>query len=252
MLLHSHFLLPRHIVILISVGGLFIFVLIYLFDKVKKKKQIKALNSAIDLQEQERKRIAEDLHDQVGPTLSAIKLKVDAFQSIDSVLQAKEIGTEVNILIDHVMDEIRQTVRNLTPVDFEKNGLVKSIQNFQSHVKRDKINFDFKHEGIEGIPMKLSASLNLYRIIMEMINNSIRHSGCSFIKLMMKVYEKQTVIVYTDDGCGMNKVSFLSSGSGLKNIESRVAAYRGQLNNWNPEEGGPIYHITFENQFILK
>lgn len=219
-------------------------------QKRKKQEEIRSLKSAIDIQERERKRIAEDIHDQIGPMISAIKLKINSIKHMQSMEEVQRTVAETSSYIDMLMKDVRKTIRNLSPTNISENGFIKSIHDFKSVVERNDIEFLVLHEGVEN---KISerAKLNLYRIISEMINNSIKHSGCTAIKVIMKMYEHSTLFLYVDNGSARHDQSIQSLGMGLKNIQSRVASLQGKLYCNEHFGDGAFYQILFDNHALL-
>lgn len=209
-----------------------------------------ALNTLIDMQENERKRIAGDMHDQIGPMLSAVKLKINTLKLIDNHNELELLVNEITNNMDTVIRDVRQIVRNLSPTNLEKHGLVQAIEDFKSVIEKNHIRFEFIQEGMEN-GMKENARMNIYRIIAELINNSLRHSDSSLIKLIMKSYEKKTIIVYTDNGTVHDEDESPDHGMGLKSIESRVTSFRGKLFCKPDFINGAFYQITFDNQMLF-
>jgi len=238
-----------------SAFSIFILFLLFIFIRIlnlkrRKQKEIEALNAMIDMQEIERKRLADDMHDQIGPMLSAIKLKINAIRQMHEASEIRDVINETNSYIDVLIQDVRQVVRNLSPTNLEKQGLIQTIQDFKGVIEKNNIRFEFAHEGIEN-SMKEKAKINIYRIVAELINNSIRHSHCTLIKLVMKVYEKKTIILYTDNGSGNQEEQMEDHGLGLKNIESRVASFRGQLFQKKDFTDGAFYQISFDNYILM-
>ena len=220
--------------------------------KKRKKREFVALNAVIDMQEFERKRIAEDLHDQIGPILSAIKLKINSMRQTKNISEIESTVKETTSHLDTIIQDVRQVVRNLSPTKLNENGLIQTIEDFKNTIEEGhNIRFEFMHEGMDT-RMREKAEINLYRIIAELINNSLKHSGCSLIKLMMKRYEKKTIIIYTDNGVNSGPGKMAKPGMGLKNIESRVNSFRGTLHSNKSFADGAYYSIAFENYILTE
>lgn len=229
------------------------FILVIIFNvRKRKQKEVEALNAVIDMQESERKRIANDMHDQVGPMLSAIKLKINSIKQIKDLTEIDYIIRESTSNMDTLIQDIRQVVRNLSPTMLSKYGLIQTIEDFKNVIERNnEIQFEFFHDGLYA-RMSEKAEINIYRIVAELINNSLKHSGCTLIKLTMKMHVKKTTITYTDNGINSNSDSVSSSGMGLKSIESRVNSFNGKLIFKGNFSGGANYQIIFDNYILMK
>lgn len=243
-------------IVVIAVSFLILFsffiMVIVLNAKKRKKREVEALNAVIDMQEFERKRIAEDMHDQIGPILSAIKLKINSIMQMKNISEIENTIKETTSHMDTIIQHVRQVVRNLSPTKLNENGLIQTIEDFKNTIEDGhNIRFEFMHEGME-IRMREKAEINLYRIIAELINNSLKHSRCSFIKLIMKKYEKETIIIYTDNGNNSEPFKTEMPGIGLKNIESRVNSFRGKLHRNENFANGAFYSITFDNYVLTE
>ena len=242
------------VVIVVSFFILFLFfiLLIILNAKKRKQKEIEALNAVIDMQEYERRRIAGDLHDQIGPMLSAIKLKINAIRQTMNIPEIEKTVKETEVYMNTLIQDIRQVVRNLSPTNLESRGLIQTIEDFKEIIEKgNHVKFEFKHEGMEK-RLAEKAEMNLYRIIAELINNSLKHSGCTLIKLLIKMYEKKTVIIYTDNGVNRYIGKLDSPGMGIKNIESRVNSFKGYLDRDETFSQGAYYAITFDNIILTQ
>src|ERR1043165_9819500 len=113
---------------------LFFIVVLVLNVKIRKQKEIEKLNAAITTQENERKRIAEDLHDDIGPMLSAIKLQINSFQTEPPEKLSSGVK-QTSMHLDNVIQNIRSIVRNLSPAYMNRKGLIASIEDFEKLVE---------------------------------------------------------------------------------------------------------------------
>lgn len=227
---------------------LFFIVVLYVNVKIRKQKEIEKLEAVLRTQESERQRISEDLHDDIGPMLSAIKLQVNSINHIS----ADEVASTVNdttLNLDRVIGEVRRIVRNISPFNIESDGLVATIENFRSTIqKSNKICFVFEHEGM-ATRFTPVVELNIYRIVHELINNSLKHSNCTEITVVLKRYSKKSVLMYIDNG-NVNISKLSADGMGMKNINNRVSLLNGKMSGKKDFSNGAFYYIVFDNQLI--
>jgi signal transduction histidine kinase len=149
------------------------------------------------------------------------------------------------------MHDVRKIIRNITPNKWERCGLIKSIEEFRNLIQKNNIEFDFRHEVSEN-DLNEKARLNIYRIIMELINNSIKHSHCKIIQLLFKTYSEKTMICYLDDGCGKWSIENMHSGMGLKSMKARVEALGGKIDFINNFQNDVFCQILLDNKILFK
>jgi signal transduction histidine kinase len=185
--------------------------------------------------ENERKRIASDLHDELGPLLSAVKLQITNLESEsqhDLLLIQKSSGH-----IDDIIKKLREISNNLMPNTLLRKGLIAAISDFISRlsdVHPLRINFDHPPE------MKLDQDkeINLYRILQEIIHNTLKHAQAKNLKIKLLTEKDQLILMTEDDGIGFNynEKSKLSSGLGLLNLQSRTEVMGGEF-TWVSDKG---------------
>ncbi|MEJ5996389.1 sensor histidine kinase [Pedobacter sp. Du54] len=189
-------------------------------SEILQQKQL--LSAVIESQEIERKRIGEDLHDEIGGTLSAIKLMLNANkQSIedqDTLLSARQ-------LIDKMINDVRNIAHDLSPPGLTMFGLYHTLESFISLInKTGKIEVLIHHEPyVETRFLTEKIELALFRIITQLIANTLKHANASQINLIFKPNDKNLVIDYNDNGIGFD-LSILTKhhGIGVQNIKSRL------------------------------
>jgi len=199
----------------------------------------------------ERKRIADDLHDEIGPMLAGIKLKIAAVKKMQNPSEISSALDEITTNIDLLIQDFRKIIRNITPSWLERFGLIKSIEEYRSLIQRNNIHFDFLYEVSEN-NLNDEARLNIYRIIMELINNSIKHSHCKIIKLFFKTYSDKTIIYYLDDGCKHFLNDGKQNGMGLNSINARVDALKGKISFTSYQNDGAFCQILLDNKTLFK
>lgn len=177
--------------------------------------------------ENERKRIVSDLHDELGPVLSVVKMHI---MKLDTRLEEDlENIEQANEKLDNILDRIRDICNQLMPQGLLRKGFIMGINEFIGELEgKTPINMNFKYE---DMPIPAKAEIHLYRMIQEIINNAIKHSQAT--KLDIQLYQKNSKIIITvkDNGKGfsVNQVTKESRGLGLKNILSRVDILQGDL-----------------------
>ena len=207
-----------------------------------KEQQLNASMQMLNMQENERKRIAEDLHDGLGGDLAAIKM---AFQSFQLPHQQSEM---IKQLIDQASANTRGIAHNLMPPDFEKTSLAELLQNYyQRQNTEGNIRFYFYSSGIVHTFDK-QAELMIYRILMELTNNIYKHSNATEATIQLVYYDAYLELAAEDNGHGFSDP--LTDGIGLKNIRSRVDYLSGYMNiDTNPNGTTIMIRIPYKKNY---
>jgi signal transduction histidine kinase len=205
------------------------------------KERMKAQRQIITVQEDERKRIAQDLHDEVGNSLAAIKNML--VQRRDPLVVEKEI--------DLIIQGVRNISHDLMPVDFKEHALTdivrQTVNKFKDH---PTIQFEYN---LTGTPVKLHpvAELVIYRILNELITNSIKHSQATHVMIQLIYQDRSLMVMVEDNGTGLNQEAAGEKGIGLKNIQHRVKYINANLVVESDSKGTLfIIEVPFEKHLI--
>lgn len=211
-------------------GGIFFFFVSYqkrLLTKQLELKQIKhnqqeeILRNTIQAQEKERKRIAQDLHDEVGAMLSVVKLNVGRIERKSEEEKAKILAGETKAYLDDVITQVRRISRALLPPSLEKLGLFFALEELANWVnKSDELRIDCWKSG-EQFRFDGKKELAIFRVVQELINNAIKHAEASQITVNARFNTHSLAIVINDDGKGFHLEKMTRTGLGLKNLQSR-------------------------------
>jgi two-component system, NarL family, sensor kinase len=228
--------------------ALFFISVVVINARNRRRKKIELLEAELQIQESERERIARDLHDDINIHLIAVKMLINNFR-LDSPEEAKQAVIESSERLNTIIADIRNIVRNLGAANVKHKGLVETIEETGRWLERGKkFRFHFIHE---GLTRKLSgkAEINIYRIIFEMINNSLKHSNGDTINLSLKMDETQMLLIYSDNGTSFKSTD--TGGMGLDNITKRAELLKGTISKNADFSHGAFYHIIFENKFLV-
>jgi len=187
--------------------------------KLENEYQKRLLRSAIDSQEAERKRIAHDLHDEIGALLTTSRLYVNQLSPGRSEEQLKMVSDRINLLFNEMMSNIRRISQDLRPVVLENLGLAEALESIRDSVLAAGIDFNFTQKG--DFVLSHDDELTLYRIIQELVTNTLKHAHATRIDLSMEVQATYLHILYADNGVGFAPGD-KADGLGLKSIESRL------------------------------
>jgi len=211
--------------------------------ELENNMQLQSMQSMIDGQESERERIAQDLHDSLGGLLSTIKLRFDKLVH-EQKITGQESYTKLYDLIDTACDEVRNISNDLKPGSLEKLGLIEAIRDLLNRYIHDHgPNIIFQYFGFEKPgTIDSNTALNIYRIIQELVNNSIKHANCKeiFVQLSKSAYEM--TISVEDDGKGFDAET-VKRGMGLENIRSRINYLKGEFNIESSDNQGTLFLV---------
>lgn len=186
----------------------------------------------MEAQEGERRRIAADLHDSVGQSLSSVKMMLNYAQHKNAGPDTvKDMIIQSQAVIDSLADEIRTISNNLAPASLRKFGLETAIEEqIRKSQIDDRFNIHFIHM-LRGGKMDENMQLAVFRIFQELLTNSIKHSNASEISVQLIEHDDDISFTIEDDGIGFNFQEALDSrkGNGLHNIVSRVSLLGGKL-----------------------
>ena len=194
--------------------------------------QKEILQSVIQTQEEERMRIAQDLHDDISSKLNIVSLNTHLLKTPNlSEAEFAEITDNIVSLTKKALENSRRIAHDLLPPVFEKFGLHAAIEELVlefSTAKNVQINYENE---LEFSALEVNKQLHIFRILQELLNNSMRHGKATSISITFVSKNHQNTCVYTDNGVGFNTNSVNQKrGIGMQNIESRVNFLGGTIN----------------------
>ncbi len=209
------------------------------------------LKKIIETQEDERKRIARDLHDGIGQSLVAVKLHIEGLKN--NYNKNNDIKKELNIipqLIHHSIGELRRVCFDTLPLFLQEYGLIKAIQELKSTFSNLDFKIIFKYD--KELPeLTNPLEISIFRIIQEFMNNSIKHSEATEVNINIKNKKNNIILNLKDNGIGFNIDDIKENrGQGLKNIKTRVDSFKGKLEINSITDKGTEFKIAFPTLYI--
>jgi two-component system, NarL family, sensor kinase len=215
--------------------------------ELEQAAQLAALESIIQGEELERKRVAQDLHDGVGSLLSGVKLSLSAMKG--NVVISEELAQTFERSIaqlDNAIAEMRRVAYNMMPEALARLGLVEAVKLYCTDIAKStgfSIHFEYKNLGTT-IPS--SQEIVVFRIIQELVNNAVKHSSGSSIIVQLSSTTEGFILEVEDNGKGMKETT--SNGIGLQNLKNRVHYLKGKLDIRSEEGKGVSVLIEFPEQ----
>jgi two-component system NarL family sensor kinase len=219
-------------------------------QEMEKRQQKILLNASIRLQEEERQRLAADLHDDAGPLLATARLYLnenlvnqDKATQLQSIFQARQI-------LDDTIQLVRNISHSLMPPTLKNFGLESAVNDtFQKISGAGGINASSRFHDYKD-RLKLDKELIIFRIVQELLNNILKHSHASFIHLTQNFQGDNFYIRMHHDGKGLTQSDFeklnkSKTGLGLKNIASRLRVMHGRI-HFEKDASQTYYKVTIE------
>ncbi len=225
-----------------------IFIVVYQRKMFAKQNQLKTLElesqkqlveATIQVKEREQKRVAQELHDDIGASLTAVRFML---QRVDD---STEVKPELISALSEITKKVRRISNDLLPSVLEEFGLQEAINDLVDGFNRSapvKINFSCEYYTISFL--KKDIELSLFRIVQELMNNILKYAEATEVSIKLSNTPKQIEIVIVDNGNGVipDKEVFTKS-LGLKNIESRLQYINGSMQREKNEPKGTIVTI---------
>jgi signal transduction histidine kinase len=227
----------------------FVFVIINYY-RVNARKQNEIFNAIFETQLKERKRISEDLHDELGPLLSGIKIRVGTLRDMNDPTGKEAMIKQTEHSLDKAVQEVRVITKNLMPRHLEEHGLIAELEELKHLIEKSKtIKMNLR---VTGFETRLSpmVEINMYRIINELVNNSMKHSEADTININLMKDKKGLRIFFTDNGKGFSPEK-KTDGIGLKSIENRINLFKGQYKIESVANSGTLFKINFRNENLV-
>ena len=214
----------------LSIGVMYAHKLFKYIDRLNRQRQLlnkRILTAVHRTEEKARSRFSKELHDGLGPLLSSARMSLSALSREERSADQREIIDNTTYVIDEAIRSLREISNNLSPHVLNDFGLARGVQNFidKSAAMHDaKIRFT---TNLRTERYDTDIEVILYRVICELINNSLKHAACTSINLSLSQNGSELALDYTDDGRGFNPQAMMDCGMGLSNISSRINSLGG-------------------------
>lgn len=219
--------------------------------ELETQQQLTAAEAVLKGEEQERTRLAKDLHDGLGGMLSGIKyslsnMKGNLIMTPDNA-QAFERSMD---MLDSSIKEMRRVAHNMMPEALVKFGLDTALNDFCTDVNQSGIvRVNYQSIGLEGAALSQTIAITVYRIIQELLNNVMKHASAKSVVVQVSKTNDEISITVEDDGKGFDSTILNGTkGMGWENIQSRIAYLKGKLDVQSEPGKGTSVLIEFKNE----
>ena len=204
------------------------------------------LNAIIQTEERERQRFSKEIHDGLGPLLSSVKMSVSALDRMNTDPKQQAIIRNASVVVDEAVRCLKEVANNLNPHILMNFGLIRGLNNFINKVASFggiKIRFDTNLKDERFDP---NVEVILYRVVCEMINNTLKHARARQINLNIAYKNEEILLIFEDDGIGFEPekaIDVPGGGMGLSNIVSRIGSIKGSVDIYSKPDCGTTITI---------
>ncbi|MDP1622810.1 MAG: sensor histidine kinase [Bacteroidales bacterium] len=214
--------------------------------ELETQQQLIATEAVLKGEEQERTRLAKDLHDGLGGMLSGIKYSFTTMKGNLVMTPENHQAFERSMdMLDSSISEMRRVAHNMMPETLVRFGLDTALKDFCNEINQSgALKINYQSIGLEGIPIDQTTAITLYRIIQELINNTMKHANATTAIVQVTKLNGQLSVTVEDDGNGFD-ISILNNNKGIGwvNMKNRVEFLKGKLDIKSKEGEGTSAQI---------
>ncbi len=228
---------------LVLVGSIIGFVFLYMNRQNEQRQKLAKLNeehtrtllvASVETQEQVRRQIGGDLHDDIGTLLSATRLSLKQLGKQINSNEKVHVNYEQTLeLLNDALSNVRRISKDLMPSTLDEFGLIDALNEFTNKMSTSTgINISFEKNDLQHERFEHKTELIFFRIAQELTNNSLKHSQAKNIEINLKFSEQKLCMTVADDGVGFDLSEVMKNsgkGIGLSNIEGRLSLIKGTV-----------------------
>jgi two-component system NarL family sensor kinase len=217
-------------------------------NELETEKKLMATEAVLKGEEQERARLAKDLHDGLGGMLSGIKYSFNTMKGNLIMTPENQQAFERSMdMLDSSIKEMRRVAHNMMPESLVKFGLDTALNDFCNDIhKSGALQVNYQSIGLDGATLEQTTAITIYRIVQELIGNTLKHAAAKTAIVQVTKSDNQVAVTVEDDGKGFDTVILKQSkGIGWTNIQHRVDFLKGKLDVSSEKEKGTSVHIEF-------
>ena len=209
----------------------------------RRELENRLMTAVLRTEERQRATFSRELHDGLGPLLSSAKMSLSARGRADMDDKSREMLHNTSAVIEEAIRSLREISNNLSPHVLNNFGLVHGIKNFVERVGAMHSREIILRTRLQDERFDANIEVILYRVVCELVNNSLKHSACQRIIIEINKVGNNIVVDYRDNGKGFNIVEVENAGMGLSNIKSRISSLGGKIRFDSKPGGGMLAHI---------
>lgn len=218
-------------------------------NELETEKKLTATEAVLKGEEQERSRLAKDLHDGLGGMLSGIKYSFNSMKENLVLTPEHHQAFERSMdMLDSSIKEMRRVAHNMMPETLVKFGLDTALKDFCNDINQSgALKINYQSIGLADLQLEQTTMISVYRIVQELISNTMKHAAAQTAIVQVSAMERQLSVTVEDDGKGFDTTIIKrAQGIGWANIQHRVDLLRGRLDVDSLPGKGTSVHIEFE------
>jgi PAS domain S-box-containing protein len=217
----------------------------------RKEIEQRIYDAVVQTEESERQRLASDIHDEIGPLLSSLKVYIESLNNTNDKQKQAFLKSKLKSLVVESINNVREVSNALSPYLLNKYGLNIAISAFMKNTE-EIIDIEFE-TNLEKERFVIKHETAYYRVVKELINNTIKHAKANKIRINLNFINDELVLAYEDNGIGFNINKYVKDdyeGMGLRNITNRIKSINGRYKFYKPKSKGFGFEVISE--VILK
>lgn len=195
-----------------------------------------ALENVIEIQEEERRRISRELHDETGQSLTSLLLGLKLIQQAESLEKARELAADYREVLRQTIEEIQRLTYELSPRALENLGLEAALERYiEGFTRQSGMEVKLEIAGCNNVPLGPAVETTVYRVVQEALHNAIKHAEAKHVRVMLSCSAGNLHAVIEDDGTGFAATEAGETGEhrqnklGLVGMKERAALVGGAL-----------------------
>lgn len=198
-------------------------------EKLLRDQELASIDAMITGQEKERKKIAQDLHDDIGSSLTTARMCIENVIEKSAPNESKKILENAYSILNETYSKVRHISHSQKSSVLNSYGLVGTLEQLAQRINAaQSIKVELIHHGLEG-RLSNSLELNIFRTIQELLNNIIKHANATHASIILTGYDDHISVIVEDDGTGFSLDKLSSNGTGIHSIKIRVENLDGSM-----------------------
>jgi two-component system, NarL family, sensor kinase len=237
-------------------GGFFSLVFFFLLAllrnfKLQTAQQKRIVETIVNTQDQERFRISQELHDNVGSALTGIDYELNHLKN--TINSGENNPSNIEHLVNFqnkARQGLRTAINDLSPFDTEQGNWLEALENLINYMQGKGITVNLNVSG-EPVVFSGNSQLNLFRLMQELVQNVLKHSQANEVFISLNYQPQRFEIIFEDDGKGFD-TKLMTSGFGFYSIKARTMVLKGEKKVISNSEDGTKWMFNFKNENLLK
>ena len=210
----------------------------------------------MDIQEEERKWLSRELHDETSQSLASLKIGLRHIEDAENMHEARQRSDEARMVLDETFNNIRRLVTSLRPSVLDEGGLSQAITRYTRELQK-RFNIEINLDLEENFALSQEVASSLFRIVQEALTNCVRHANASQISVILNIIEADLHLIIEDDGEGFDVAKVLPQRNenqkyGIFGMQERVSILGGKLQVESTLGGGTTLYVKIPEEVLIR